>query len=93
MIQYNTLGTCEEQSRKRLRQWVSHGARLKWSLWTDLVGGREWRPHASRGAKSKKKKKKRQKIYLFEKTQNKIKKIYQLSDLSFKNKDNFLVNI
>ena len=49
--------TGEEQSRKRLRQWVSHVARLKWSLWTDLVGSREWRPHALRGAKSKKKKK------------------------------------
>ena len=36
---------------------------------------------------------KRQKIYLFEKTQNKIKNIHQLSDLSFKYKDNFLVNI
>ena len=31
----------EEYSRKRLRQWVSHGARLKWSLLTELVGGRE----------------------------------------------------
>ena len=26
-------------------------------LWTELVGGREWRPHAPRRAKSKKKKK------------------------------------
>ena len=47
----------EEQSRKRFRQSVSHGVRLKWSLWTELVGCREWRPLAPRGAKSKKKKK------------------------------------
>ena len=46
----------EEQSIKRLRQLVSHGARLKWSLWAELVVGREWRPHAPRGAMSKKKK-------------------------------------
>ena len=32
---------------------------------------------------------KRQKLYLFEKTQNKIQKKYKLSDSSFKNKDNF----
>ena len=46
----------EEQSRKRLRQWVSHGLRRKWHLWTELVGGREWRPQALCGAKGKKKK-------------------------------------
>ena len=46
----------EEQSKKRFRQWVSHVARLKWSLWTELVGGSEWRPYAPRGAKNKKKK-------------------------------------
>ena len=46
----------EEQSRKRLIQWVSHGVRRKWSLSAELVGGREWRPHAPDGAKSKKKK-------------------------------------
>ena len=46
----------EEQSRMRLRQWVLHGARLKWSPWTELLVGREWRHHAPRGAKSKKKK-------------------------------------
>ena len=40
--------------RKRLRQWVSHGARLKWSLWTELVKGSEWRSHIPRWAKSKK---------------------------------------
>ena len=45
----------EEQSRKRLRQWVSHEVRRKLPLWTELVGGREWRPHAPFGAKSKKK--------------------------------------
>ena len=44
-------------SRNRLRQWVSHGARLKWSLLTELDEGREWRPHAPRRAKSKKNKK------------------------------------
>ena len=47
----------EEQSRKRLRQQISHRARLNWSHWTELVGGREWRPHAPRGAKSNNKKK------------------------------------
>ena len=46
----------ENLFKKRLRQWVSHGASKKWSLWTELVGGREWMPHAPRGAKSKKKK-------------------------------------
>jgi hypothetical protein len=35
--------------------------RRKWPLWTELVGGGEWRPHAPCGAKSKKKKKKKKK--------------------------------
>ena len=34
-------------------------ARLKWSLWIELVGGRESRPHATREAKNKNKKKKK----------------------------------
>ena len=46
----------EEQSRKRLRKWVSFGVRQKWPHWTELVGDRERRHHASCGAKSKKKK-------------------------------------
>ena len=45
----------EKQSRKRLRQWVSHWARLNRSLWTELFRGSEWRPHAQCGAKNKKK--------------------------------------
>ena len=38
---------------------TSHEVRRKWTLWTEFVGGRELRPHAPCGAKSKKKKKKR----------------------------------
>ena len=26
---------------------LTSGARLKWSQWTELVGGREWMPHCS----------------------------------------------
>ena len=45
----------EEQSRKILSQWVSRGVSRKWPLWSEFVGGREFRHHALRGAKSKKK--------------------------------------
>ena len=48
---------CEEQSRKRLKRWVSHGVRLIWPLWAELVGCKEWIPHDPCRAKSKKKKK------------------------------------
>ena len=32
----------EEQSRKRLRQSVSHEVRRKWQLSTELIGDRKW---------------------------------------------------
>ena len=40
----------EEQSRKILRQYFSHGGRRKWSLYIELVGEREWRSHVWHGA-------------------------------------------